>query len=149
MRIHQLKRNTSNAQKSRVGRGGRRGKTSGRGHKGQKARAGRKLRPEIRDMIKKIPKRRGYGKNRAKSYNAGNVKPLVLSISAINSVFTDGDVVSRASLLDKGLVKKSGGKTPLVKILGNGELKKKISLEGLMVSKSAKEKIEEVGGFVK
>ena len=60
MQTHQLKRNISNKKKRVVGRGGKRGKTSGRGTKGQKARAGHRIRPALRDIIKKIPKLRGY-----------------------------------------------------------------------------------------
>jgi large subunit ribosomal protein L15 len=60
MQIHQVKRRTENRDKRYVGRGGKRGKTSGRGTKGQNARAGRKIRPVIRDLIKKLPKNRGY-----------------------------------------------------------------------------------------
>ncbi len=60
MQIHELKRKTENRKKKYIGRGGRRGKTCGRGTKGQNARAGRKKRPEIRDIIKKLPKKRGY-----------------------------------------------------------------------------------------
>ena len=57
MQIHTLKRNTSNKKARQVGRGGKRGKTSGRGGKGQTARAGNKRRPELRDIIKKLPKK--------------------------------------------------------------------------------------------
>ena len=60
MQIQDIKRRVSNRKKKYIGRGGRRGKTAGRGTKGQNARAGRKKRPEIRDIIKKLPKRRGY-----------------------------------------------------------------------------------------
>ncbi|HEY4495498.1 MAG TPA: uL15 family ribosomal protein, partial [Candidatus Paceibacterota bacterium] len=60
MQLHQLQRNKKARKGIRVGRGGKRGKTSGRGTKGQKARAGHRIRPEIRDAIKKLPKRRGY-----------------------------------------------------------------------------------------
>src|SRR5512145_1013549 len=60
MQIQDLKSRTKRPQSARVGRGGKRGKTSGRGTKGQKARAGHKIRPEIRDLIKKLPKLRGY-----------------------------------------------------------------------------------------
>jgi len=56
MQIHNLKRIHPNKRSVSIGRGGRRGKTSGRGGKGQTARAGHKVRPEIRDMIKKLPK---------------------------------------------------------------------------------------------
>ena len=67
MQTHNLKRNKSNRKAKQVGRGGARGKTSGRGTKGQNARAGRKKRPEWRDIIKRLPKLRGRGKNYLKS----------------------------------------------------------------------------------
>ena len=60
MQIHNLKRIHKNKKDRIVGRGGRRGKTSGRGGKGQTARAGNKRRPELRDIIKRLPKNRGY-----------------------------------------------------------------------------------------
>ena len=56
MQLKDLKRENPNKRSTRVGRGGKRGKTSGRGHKGQNARAGNSKRPEIRDIIKKVPK---------------------------------------------------------------------------------------------
>jgi large subunit ribosomal protein L15 len=67
MQFHSLKRKTPNKKSRQVGRGGTRGKTAGRGTKGQNARAGRKKRPEIRDMIKRLPKLRGRGKSSFKS----------------------------------------------------------------------------------
>jgi large subunit ribosomal protein L15 len=149
MQIHQLKRKNPDTKKISVGRGGKRGKTSGRGHKGQKARAGRKLRPEIRDMVKKIPKRRGYGKNRARSYNASNTKPVTINLALLEENFDAGEVVNLSALLTKDLVKKIGGKNPKVKILGNGDLKKKLNIENLLVSMSANEKIEKAGGSIK
>jgi len=149
MQIHELKRKNPNTQKVRIGRGGRRGKTSGRGHKGQSSRAGRKIRPEIRDMIKKIPKKRGHGKNRSNSYNSGNIKPQVVKVSVLEDKFGVGEIVNIQNLVSKKLVNRVGGKNPKVKVLGNGELKKKLSLEGLLTTKTAKEKIEKAGGAVK
>jgi len=67
MQFHTLKRKTPNHKSKQVGRGGTRGKTAGRGTKGQNARAGRKKRPEIRDVIKRVPKLRGRGKSSLKS----------------------------------------------------------------------------------
>ena len=67
MQFHTLKRKTKNKKARQVGRGGTRGKTSGRGTKGQNARAGRKKRPELRDIIKRVPKLRGRGKSSLKS----------------------------------------------------------------------------------
>ena len=60
MQIHNLKREHKNKKDRLVGRGGKHAKTSGRGGKGQTARAGNKRRPELRDIIKKLPKNRGY-----------------------------------------------------------------------------------------
>lgn len=67
MQFHTLKRKTKNKKAKQVGRGGTRGKTSGRGTKGQNARAGHKKRPELRDIIKRVPKLRGRGVSSLKS----------------------------------------------------------------------------------
>lgn len=68
MQFHNLKSKTKRKHARQVGRGGTRGKTSGRGTKGQNARAGRKKRPELRDIIKRVPKLRGRGKSSLKSF---------------------------------------------------------------------------------
>lgn len=68
MQFHTLQAKTKRKTSRQVGRGGKRGKTSGRGTKGQNARAGRKKRPELRDIIKRIPKLRGRGKSSLKSF---------------------------------------------------------------------------------
>lgn len=128
-----------------VARGGHRGKTAGRGTKGQKARAGHKIRPEIRDLIKRIPKMRGRGKNSNLSINE---KPVVLNIDALELIFGAGETVSRTTLVEHGLVTLRNGKIPAVKILGNGSLTKKLTIKGLDVSASAKEKIEKAGGAI-
>ncbi len=71
MQFHNLQSKTKRKKSRQVGRGGTRGKTAGRGTKGQNARAGRKKRPELRDMIKRIPKLRGRGKSPLKSLKVG------------------------------------------------------------------------------
>lgn len=68
MQFHNLQAKTKRKRSRQVGRGGTRGKTSGRGTKGQNARAGRKKRPELRDIIKRVPKLRGRGKSSFKSF---------------------------------------------------------------------------------
>ncbi len=68
MQFHNLQAKTQRKFSKQVGRGGTRGKTSGRGTKGQNARAGHKKRPEMRDIIKRIPKLRGRGKSSLKSF---------------------------------------------------------------------------------
>lgn len=149
MQIHQLKRNTPNKKSRKVGRGGKRGKTSGRGMKGQKARAGSKLRPEMRDIIKKLPKKRGHGKNRARTVNSSVVKYFPVNVSVIEKVFSGGEVVTPALLVEKGVLKKTKGRIPRIKILGMGEITKKVTVEGCVVSKNADEKIKNAGGSVK
>jgi len=68
MQFHTLTRKTKNKKSYKVGRGGKKDKTSGRGTKGQKSRAGSKLRPEMRDTIKRVPKLRGRGTSPLKSF---------------------------------------------------------------------------------
>ncbi len=145
MQTHQLKQKTENTKRMIVARGGKRGKTAGRGTKGQKSRSGHKIRPEIRDLIKRIPKMRGHGKN---SNFTIQVKPIHLNIDALELIFSTGEVVSRQTLVDKGLVTIHKGKIPEVKILGSGTLTKKLTVKGLVLSASAKEKIEKAGGAI-
>lgn len=142
MQIHNLKRKTKNKKVMLVGRGGKRGKTSGRGTKGQNARAGRKKYPEIRDMIKKLPKLRGY------AFNSFKDKPFIVNVGVLETSFATGDKINPKVLIEKGIVSLRNGKIPKVKILSQGELSKKMIVEGCLVSKGAKEKIEKAGGSV-
>lgn len=120
-----------------------RGKTGGRGTKGQKSRSGHRIRPEIRDLIKKLPKRRGY--REARIYLSRS--PVNLGILEKN--FEAGDAVTPSILVEKGIVRRREGKVPEIKILGTGELTKKLVLSGMDVSASAREKILKVGGEIK
>ena len=147
MQLNTLKRQHPNKKFKQVGRGGTRGKTSGRGGKGQTARAGNKRRPEIRDIIKKLPKKRGYGKNRARSVVPSNLRDLVLNVGILEKRIDAGEVTI-AVLLEKGLIKAQKGKIPAVKILGSGDLTKKFAVKGLVVSEGAKAKIIKAGGSV-
>lgn len=146
MQLNTLKRKTPNKKGRYVGRGGRRGKTAGRGTKGQKARAGAKFRPEIRDTIKRLPKLRGRGVSPLKSISS---KPEVVNVRALEMTFSAGETVSPQNLLAKKLVRRMGGQLPRVKILGSGDLSKKLIVEGCVVSAEAKAKIEKAGGQVK
>jgi len=141
MQLHELKRKTPLRKKKRVGRGGKRGKTSGRGHKGQKARAGHRIRPEMRDIIKKIPKKRGFGKHRATSVRGGLVKAAIVNLQTIEKHFTAGDVVSPQTLIEKGLVRGKKGSKPKVKILGKGTLTKKVTFENVSFSADVAKKL--------
>jgi len=148
MQLHQLKPTQARKTEKRIGRGGKRGKTSGRGMKGQTARAGNSTRPEMREIIKKIPKLRGHGKNRAQAVNNEKVRPVVVNVSALETVFADGADVTPTTLLAAGIIASRRKKAPTVKILGTGELSKKIKVSGCIVSASAREKIEKAGGSV-
>ena len=146
MQLHNLKRIHSNKRSVSVGRGGRRGKTSGRGGKGQTARAGHKVRPEIRDTIKKLPKLRGRGKNINRSFEK---RPVIFNINLLTKNFSDGEIVSPKTLSDKHLLQTASGRLPQVKILGDGQLAKKLIVENCLLSQSAKSAIEKAGGSFK
>lgn len=128
----------------RVGRGqsSTRGKQSGRGGKGQTARAGHKIRPAIRDIIKKLPKRRGFGKNRARTVNSMKPEIVAISLTKLSQAF-DGGEVTRAALIEKGVI----GRKVEAKIVG-GETSKKFTLKGIGATASAKAAIEKAGGSV-
>lgn len=148
MQLHELKRKTKAKTKKRVGRGGLRGKTSGRGHKGQNARAGHRVRPEIRDMIKKLPKLRGHGVNRARTVNSSVVKPTPINLAVLEENFSNGDKVNPKVLVSLGLVDKKKGRIPKVKILGTGTLSKKLEISNFTISESAKAQVEKAGGKI-
>ncbi len=124
----------------RIGRGpaSGQGKTAGKGHKGQKARAGRGMRPGFEGgqmpLQRRLPKR-GFNNIFAKEIAAVNV-------SALN-VFEDGAVVDVEALVNAGLVKKA---LDGVKVLGNGEISKKLTVKANAFSASAQQKIEAAGG---
>jgi len=148
MQLHDLKPTSARQTKKRIGRGGKRGKTSGRGHKGQAARAGNSTRPEMREIIKKIPKLRGHGVNRAKTVNSEKVMPTVINVAALEAGLEAGAAVNPKALVAAGLIGTRRKKAPAVKILGAGELSKKFTVTSCEVSASAKEKIEKAGGTV-
>ena len=100
----------------------------------------------MRETIKKLPKLRGHGINRAKTVNAEKVKPEVINVSVLEATFKAGDTVNPGALVAAGVVSTRRKKVPVVKILGNGELSKKLTVAGCQVSQSAKEKIEKAGG---
>lgn len=143
MQIHNVKRVTKNKKTALVGRGGKRGKTSGRGGKGQTARAGHKVRPEMRDFIKRMPKLRGY------AFNGRNQKASVVNVADLELLFSNNDVINPSTLVKSGILEIGAGKNPRVKILSNGELTKKLEISGCLVSSGAKVKIEKAGGTVK
>jgi large subunit ribosomal protein L15 len=97
----------------------------------------------MRDIIKRMPKLRGY------SFNTIETKPIVLNLTDLEMAFSSGEKVSPKTLVAKGIIKITGGKKPKVKILSMGEITKKILVSSCLVSAEAKAKIEKAGGSVK
>lgn len=148
MQLNTLSPRTKKRVPAPVGRGGKRGKTSGRGGKGQTARAGHKMRPEARDMIKKIPKRRGHGKNRARTVRTDRVFYTPVNVAVLEHAFVAGETVSPATLLAKGYVRAKKGRAPKVKILGVGELTKALVVTGCALSATAQAAVTKAGGTI-
>ncbi len=141
MKLHELQPaagSTTVGKRKGRGIGTGNGKTAGRGHKGQWARSGGGVRPGFEGgqmpLMRRLPKR-GFHNVFAKDY-------AELNVSALN-VFEDGAEVSFETLLAKGLVAK---KMDGVRILGKGELTKKLTVKAAGITATAKEKIEAVGG---
>lgn len=140
MKLDELKPAQKKAAKLRVGRGvgSGLGKTSGRGHKGQKARSGGGVRRGFEGgqtpLYRRLPKR-GFT-------NRNSLEIVGINLKALES-FEDGSVITIDSLIESGIVKnpKDG-----VKILGNGELTKKLTVKANAFSAKAQEKIEALGG---
>lgn len=147
MQVHDIFKSNSSSSRKRVGRGGKRGKTAGRGMKGQNARQGNSKRPELRDIIKKIPKLRGQGVhgNRARDLVQD---ALVVDLSTIDAHFAAGETVNAKTLQQKNLIT-APATGQEVKILNNGEITTAVEVRGVKVSASAQAAIEKAGGSVK
>ena len=150
--LNHLKRTGKRAYR-RVGRGqgSKRGKQSGRGGKGQTARAGNKRRPELRDIIKKLPKRRGYGKNRGRTH-VPRPRPFALSLDRVSALFDSGAEVSRKTLIEKQILTATSDRP--IKIVSDlpaqagGVFDKKLSFHGLSYTAKARAAIEKAGGSI-
>ncbi|MGA2418245.1 MAG: 50S ribosomal protein L15 [Candidatus Staskawiczbacteria bacterium] len=147
MQIHELKPKHKNRDKKRVGRGGKKGTYSGKGIKGQKSRAGRKMVPIIRELIKRYPKLKGYRSFVLDDYSA------VVNLETLEKISKDGETINPENLIKKGIVSRMKGRGPggypKIKILGTGKLTKKLVIENCKTSKTAKEAIEKAGGTIK
>lgn len=142
MQTHQIKRTHKLKKSKQIARGGRRGKQAGRGGKGQTARAGSKVRPALRDEIKKLPKLRGHGVNRSHTVIFRDAKKFtIVNLEQLN-IFENDEVVNPTSLLAKGLIKLRHGKMPKVKILAKGILFKKVKIENCNLSKKVEDIIK-------
>ena len=141
MKLHELSPAQGSA-KSRYrkgrGPGSGNGKTAGKGHKGQNARSGGGVRPGFEGgqlpIYRRLPKR-GFNNHFSKQY-------AIINVSKLND-FDDGSVISVQTLIDCGVLNKA---LDGLKVLGNGEITKKLTVEAAVFSASAKEKIEAAGG---
>lgn len=141
MKLHDLAPAQGSVKDSkRIGRGAAsgQGKTAGKGHKGQKARSGGGVRPGFEGgqmpLARRVPKR-GFNNIFAK-------KIVAINLSSLN-VFDEGAVVTADALVEKGVIKKVYDG---VKVLGNGKVEKKLTVQATAFSASAKEAIEAAGG---
>lgn len=144
MKLHELKPNEGSVQtRKRVGRGpgSGLGKTSGKGHKGQNARSGGGVRPGFEGgqlpLFRRLPKR-GFNNYEFRTEYA------VVNVGDLND-FKDGSVIELKNLKESGLVKKEKDG---IKMLGSGELTKKLTVKANKFSSTAKEKIENAGGKI-
>lgn len=145
MKLHELKpKKGSKHKRKKVGRGlgSGHGTYSTRGIKGQKARSGSKRKPSFEggrtSLLRQVPKKRGF-----KSIYE---KPEIVNIFNLEKRFKNGDNIDKKELLKAGLISSEEKK---VKILGDGEIKKKLKVTADLFSKSAEEKIKKAGGEVK
>lgn len=135
----------STKKRKRVGRGhaSGHGKTAGRGLNGQASRAGGTKGPGFEGgqtpLAMRLPKLPGFRNINRKEY-------VPVNVARLDEKFADGDTVDHDSLVDKGIIKHADA---LVKVLGDGQLKKKLTVQVDKVSASAKAKIEAAGGKVK
>lgn len=142
MQLHQIKRNHPRHRDKIVGRGGKRGTTAGRGTKGQRARSGHRIRPEIRDVIKRLPKKRGY------RFMPAVGRAIAVPLARLKSNFSVGEVVSPSSLCAKRLISAGTLRRGTVKIIGSTPLVIALTIENCLITPSAKKAIEQAGGKV-
>jgi large subunit ribosomal protein L15 len=142
MKLHELSPAPGSTKApKRIGRGhgSGNGKTAGKGHKGQNARSGGGVRPGFEGgqmpLSRRLPKR-GFINNFATKY-------AVVNVADLNAKFEDGAVIDTQAILDAGLVKEVYDG---IKVLGNGEVTKNLTIKAAAFSKSAIDKIEKAGG---
>lgn len=153
MQIHDIKKPKHLKKAKRVGRGGKRGTFSGKGSKGQKARSGVHMGADFRGgnrpLWKVFPKKRGATKKveiKHRSFQVRDTKAFPINLELINKAFSNNEIVSPRTLLEKKIIKRGDKK---VKILGTGEFGKKLTFEGLIFSQSAKDKVLKANGEIK
>ena len=144
MKLHELSAPEGSAKKAwRKGRGpgSGNGKTAGKGHKGQNARSGGGVRPGFEGgqipLYRRLPKR-GFNNKFATTYS-------IINVETLNARFNDGDTVTLEVLCNEGIISKANDG---LKVLGRGEITKKLTVCAAVFSAAAKEKIEAAGGKV-
>ena len=142
MKLHELspaEGSTKEAWRKGRGPGSGNGKTAGKGHKGQNARSGGGVRPGFEGgqlpLYRKLPKR-GFNNRFATEY-------AIVNVADLEAKFNDGETVTLEALLERKVIRKAFDG---LKVLGNGQLTKKLNVEAAIFSASAKEKIEAAGG---
>ncbi len=142
MKLHDVNRGiVKNKKPRRLGRGigSGQGKTAGRGHKGQRSRGGwnqpHTFQGGMSPLVRRIPKR-GF-------FNAGALTVGIVNVGDLEAAYNAGEEVNAASLKAKDLLK---GRFDVIKVLGNGELTKSLTISAHRFSETAKEKIEKAGG---
>lgn len=140
MQIHELKLSKKRKRGKRVGRGGKRGIYSGRGNKGQKARTNKRLKLKRigSSLSRHLPKIGGFKSLYPRAQSA--------RLSVIEGKFAEGERITLKALQSKGIIRNANKP---VKILSGGKFSKKFTIEGISISKRAKEQIEKAGGAVK
>lgn len=144
MKLHELSPVVAKKARKRIGRGNAsgQGKTAGKGNNGQKSRSGSYVHFGFEGgqmpLIRRVPKRGFSNCPFKKEYD-------LVNLEALEAKFEDGAIVNAESLVEAGVIKNTRG---LVKVLGNGELTKKLTVTAHKVSESAKAKIEALGGSV-
>ncbi|MDP1620081.1 MAG: 50S ribosomal protein L15 [Candidatus Moranbacteria bacterium] len=144
MQINTLKLKTARKKRRTIGRGGKKGTYSGKGNKGQKARSGCKINPLFEGgrstLVDHMKKKRGF--------TTIADKPAVVNLVDLEDKFKTGDTVALADLVSAGLIRKIQS-VSRVKILGNTEIKIKLTIaKGILLSAQAKKAIETAGGKV-
>ncbi|MDP1883927.1 MAG: 50S ribosomal protein L15 [Candidatus Moranbacteria bacterium] len=144
MQINTLKLKTARKKRRTIGRGGKKGTYSGKGNKGQKARSGCKINPLFEGgrstLIDHMKKKRGF--------TSIADKPVIVKLADLEAKFKSGDTVALAELVKVGLIRKIQS-VSRVKILGNTEIKTKLTIaKGILLSAQAKKTIEAAGGKV-
>jgi large subunit ribosomal protein L15 len=144
MQINTLKLKNKKKKRKTIGRGGKKGTYSGKGNKGQKARSGAHVDPLFEGgrstLIDHMKKKKGF--------TSRNAKPAIVALAKLEKAFNDGDAVNKESLIKSKIVDRIKAENG-IKILGGGELKKKLTIaKEIKVSASAKTAIEKAGGKV-